>query len=108
MNIHVTEQAEAILKEKLAHKPGIIRLIYDTEGCGCAVNGVPGLRIIEEVATMDVPIHTDSTLSFAIHQKHGIFFEEHLKLSTTPDSCSFRLEGREQSYGTHVQLIDIR
>lgn len=73
MNIQLTRQAELKLKDKLGDKPGAIRLIYDTEGCGCAVNGVPSLRIVDEPTTEDIAVETGSTVPFIVNRKQAVF-----------------------------------
>ena len=73
VNIQLTRQAELKLKDKLGDKPGAIRLIYDTEGCGCAVNGVPSLRIVDEPTTEDIAVETGSTVPFIVNRKQAVF-----------------------------------
>ncbi|WJH34107.1 hypothetical protein N6H14_29880 [Paenibacillus sp. CC-CFT747] len=44
MQIVFTDAAKEQLETKAAGS-GRLKLVYDTEGCGCAVNGVPDLWI---------------------------------------------------------------
>lgn len=108
MNIQLTPQAEQKLKDKLGDKPGTIRLIYDTEGCGCAVNGVPGLRIVDEPTVDDITVDTGSPVPFIVKRQQEIFFEDKMKLDADPGVYAFRLDSSGQSYGTNIQIIDIR
>lgn len=108
MNIQLTRQAELKLKDKLGDKPGAIRLIYDTEGCGCAVNGVPSLRIVDEPTTEDIAVETGSPVRFIVNRKQAVFFEEEMRLGADPATYSFRLDSSGQNYGTNIQVLDAR
>lgn len=108
MNIQLNPQAELKLKDKLGDKPGAIRLIYDTEGCGCAVNGVPGLRIVDEPTMEDMDVETGSPVPFIVNRKQAVFFEEKMRLDADPATYSFRLDSSGQNYGTNIQVLDAR
>ncbi|WP_054955771.1 iron-sulfur cluster biosynthesis family protein [Paenibacillus dakarensis] len=108
MIIQLTEDAERKLKEKIGSVQGSVRLIYDTEGCGCAVNGIPGLRIIDEPDQDDVPVEAGDSIPFVINRMQEIFFEDSLKLDVHPGLSSFRLDSSSQTYGTNIQLVDTR
>lgn len=47
MMIQVTPLAERKLKERLEDQPGLFKLFYDTEGCGC--DGINVLISVSEV-----------------------------------------------------------
>lgn len=108
MIIQLTQDAERKLKEKIGDKPGSVRLIYDTEGCGCAVNGIPGLRIIDKPDDEDVSVSAGDSLSFFINRRQEVFFEDNMKLDVLPKLSSFQLESSNQTYGTNIQLVDTR
>lgn len=108
MNIELTVDAERKLKEQIGETPGSVRLIYDTEGCGCAVNGIPGLQIINEMDPDDVVVMTGDSIPFVINRRQEVFFEDFMKLDVLPELSSFRLDSRNQSYGTNIQLVDTR
>lgn len=108
MKIQLTPQAELKLKDKLGDRPGSIRLIYDTEGCGCAVNGVPGLRIVDEPTNEDLAVETGSTVPFIVNRRQAVFFEDTMRLDADPEVCSFSLDSSGQSYGSHIQISDDR
>ena len=108
MMIQLTPEAERKLKEKIGIEPGRVRLIYDTEGCGCAVNGIPGLRIISEPEQEDVSISAGDAVPFVMNHRQEVFFEDTMKLDVIPGLSSFRLDSSSQTYGTNIQLIDTR
>lgn len=108
MIIQLTVDAERKLKETIGETPGSVRLIYDTEGCGCAVNGIPGLRIINELDQEDIIVSSGDSVPFVINRRQEVFFEESLKLDVLPGLSSFRLDSSSQTYGTNIQLVDTR
>ena len=107
MNIQLTRQAELKLKDKLGDKPGAIRLIYDTEGCGCAVNGVPSLRIVDEPTTEDIAVETGSTVPFIVNRKQAVFRRED-EAGRRSSHLLLPAGQRGQNYGTNIQVLDAR
>ena len=108
MLIQLSQRAEAKLTEKIGAKPGIIRLIYDTEGCGCAVNGVPGLRIIGQPEQDDVSLEVEGSVPLVMNRMQMLFFEEEMKLDLPEGDFTFRLDSKSQTYGTNIQIVDTR
>ncbi|WP_234032975.1 iron-sulfur cluster biosynthesis family protein [Paenibacillus faecalis] len=106
--IQLTAEAEKKLREKIGSHPGRVRLVYDTEGCGCAVNGIPGLAIINEADAEDVTISAGDQVMFVINRRQEVFFEDSMTLDVIPGLDSFRLDSRHQTYGTNIQLVDTR
>ena len=106
--IELTPQAERKIKDKIGSRPGSLRLIYDTEGCGCAVNGIPGLRIIDQPDEDDMPLGSGGSVAMFMNRRQEVFFENRMKLDVTPDQYAFRLDSDGQTYGTNIQIIDAR
>lgn len=104
MRIDITPAAAG----KLAEMPGIgrrLRLIYDTEGCGCAVSGVPALQSVEEALPGDAEAETGGPFAIGYDPRHAIFFEERLVIDRTPEGSGFILRGDNQIYTTHLRVI---
>ncbi|WIV17868.1 iron-sulfur cluster biosynthesis family protein [Paenibacillus polygoni] len=109
MRIKVSKAAEDLLKKKLGDTPGVFRLIYDTEGCGCAVNGVPAFHIVSNPEDLDITIESNvPELNFIIDGHRAVFFEEELILSTDPGDRSLRLSSNGQHYGMYLFPKDTR
>lgn len=105
MKITLDENAEQIIHKRLDGRPGQIRLLYDTEGCGCY--GITTFQIISQPDSTDVPIENE-TFPFWVDPQRAVFYEEQLRLKGDPLDGSFRLEGDSQIYGQNVKLTDIR
>ncbi|MDT2273842.1 iron-sulfur cluster biosynthesis family protein [Paenibacillus larvae] len=53
MHLTITETAERILSPLLQEPSTWLKLVYDIEGCGCAVDGVPALWLVNECKPTD-------------------------------------------------------
>ncbi|WP_179281176.1 iron-sulfur cluster biosynthesis family protein [Paenibacillus sp. XY044] len=107
MDIQVTETAKTYIETLAGSESAIIRLAYDSEGCGCGVNGLPALWIVSAKETDDLEIQSNR-LHFVIHRLQAVFFEEHLYLDSEKNDPSFRLTGDGQLYGQNIRLVDKR
>ncbi|WP_410514975.1 iron-sulfur cluster biosynthesis family protein [Paenibacillus sp. BR2-3] len=105
MNIQVTPLAEKKLKERLGDQPGIFKLFYDTEGCGC--DGINVLLLVNEAESGDRPIEAGA-LPFIVSRQQEIFYEEKMRLDTEEQFTSFKLDSDSQIYGKNVLVRDIR
>ncbi|GAK39550.1 iron-sulfur cluster biosynthesis family protein [Paenibacillus urinalis] len=109
MKINLSKAAEELLTKVLGNRPGFIRLMYDSEGCGCAVSGVPAFRIVDEQEDGDIVMDTNvSDLTFILDSQKAVFFEEELNLATDPGDLSLRLSSSGQHYGLYIFPRDER
>jgi uncharacterized protein YqkB len=107
MRITLTNAAAAELAGRMDGRPGALRLVYDTEGCGCAVDGVPVLWLTDAPAEGDVRI-AEEPLAIWIDPLRRIFFEDAVKLDYRADSRSFRLYSDNQIYHASLSVVDRR
>ncbi|UJF36029.1 iron-sulfur cluster biosynthesis family protein [Paenibacillus hexagrammi] len=83
MKVIFTEAAIDKLTPVLQHG-SMLRLVFDTEGCGCSVNGVPTLWIVAEPSSGDTAIEAEP-FQMSIHTKDEIYFEELMKIDYQPE-----------------------
>lgn len=102
MRIHWSDEA---IKAALAHFPAntVWKLVYDSEGCGCAVSGVPALWAIDAPADDELPIASNA-FTVWIEQRHVVFFEESMRISYVSDTKSFKLSSDNQIYTSRLPL----
>jgi uncharacterized protein YqkB len=86
---------------------GILKLVYDTEGCGCAVNGVASLWLVSEPGPLDAAAES-RPIRVLYNPKHEIFFEEHLIIDYQPKTKSYIIKSNNQIYNSGVGLADKR
>ena len=107
MEIRVTESAQKEIEAQLAkHDLHALKLVYDNEGCGCAVNGVAQLWMIPAViATSALPEATGSELQIVYAQKDLIYFEDRLIIDYRASGRAFILKSANQIYNNSLDLI---
>ncbi|WP_281887114.1 iron-sulfur cluster biosynthesis family protein [Paenibacillus sp. YYML68] len=108
MFIQFTEDAVQAIRERIGERAGRLKLVYDNEGCGCAVSGVPALWIIEAATAHDFQLQAEP-LDVWMDNKHEVFFEEKMTVerSTKNDRC-FILKSSGQIYNSYMHVIDKR
>lgn len=107
MDIRITERALRFLRGRIGSRSSTVRLVFDSEGCGCGVNGVPALWILPERDKDDLEIH-NADIPVVVKRDHAVYFEEHLYLDSEETYPSFRLTGDGQLYGQNIRLLDKR
>lgn len=105
IQIEISPLAKERLQRSLGDQPGVIKLIYDTEGCGC--DGINRLLIQKEAGEFDVAIDA-APFSFVVDQQHQIFYEQHLQLDADPHYPTFTLSSQSSVYSTNVRIDDVR
>lgn len=111
MQITYTQEAvthiQHVLDETQPGAPTRIKLAYDSEGCGCAVNGVAALWLVEEPQVDDIESEA-SPYRTLYDKKHAVFFDEQVTVDYNPQKRAFTLKSKQQIYNTMMRLIDKR
>ncbi|MCF2942643.1 iron-sulfur cluster biosynthesis family protein [Paenibacillus tarimensis] len=83
---------------------GKLKLLYDTEGCGCVMSGVPALQWITAPAQGDVKAES---LPFEVwyEPRFEVFFEDTLQVDYSDSSHSFILKSDNQTYTNHMRVV---
>jgi uncharacterized protein YqkB len=107
MEITVTESAQNEIEAQLAkNNLDALKLVYDNEGCGCAVNGVAQIWMIPSVAASDAFSYaTGSVFQIVFAQKDAIYFEECLIIDYKASNRSFILKSANQIYHNNLDLL---
>lgn len=106
MQMTFTERAIAKIQD-LCAPDARLKLVYDTEGCGCAVNGVPALWRIDRAEDGDIRVSSNA-FEVYIEPRHAVFFEDELTLDGNPAPNSFRLMSEQQIYSSTMPITDKR
>jgi uncharacterized protein YqkB len=107
MHITFTDQAVEQLGGSMQSGSGEIKLVYDSEGCGCAVSGVPTLWIVDRAEQQE--LRAEGTPYGLIYEKkHEVYFEDNLILDYDSARRAFMLKSRGQIYNADMRLIDKR
>ncbi|TVY01011.1 iron-sulfur cluster biosynthesis family protein [Paenibacillus cremeus] len=108
MHITFSEEAAGRLNQALAHGEGrLVKLVFDSEGCGCAVSGVPTLWLVDEPGPNDFQLD-GPPFEVWMDKKHEVYFEEKLKIDYKQADLSFVLKSSNQIYNNRMKLVDRR
>lgn len=107
MHITFTESAASRLAPLLQDGTAKLKLLHDTEGCGCVMSGVPALQLVRE-ATVDDKEAAGDPFPFLFEPRHEVFYEPQLKVDFNPASNSFSLRSDNQTYTTQLRLIPLQ
>jgi len=102
MRIDFTTRAAERLASEL--DTGVkLKLIYDTEGCGCAVNGVPALHAVRAAEPGDMKADGGPFEVWYTPQQ-AVFFEERLTIDCREGKTSYTLRSDNQIYTTSLRV----
>ncbi|ELK44898.1 iron-sulfur cluster biosynthesis family protein [Halobacillus sp. ACCC02827] len=79
MKLRITDEAMEQLKRMEETERPIIRLFYDTEGCGCGVNGLPMIRFDDKRYDTDKEVENEA-YPVVIDDQQSVFFKQEMKL----------------------------
>ncbi len=105
MQINISETAEKKISEKTAGKAGFLKLMYDIDGCGCAVSGVPVLWLVKELEADDIEIKA-SGRSIYIEKAKQIFFDEKMVIDFSESANCLQLKSPGQYLNPRMSLVD--
>jgi uncharacterized protein YqkB len=95
MEITITKDALEVLKKRIGDTEGFLKIRYDTEGCGCAVSGIPVLEYVEKKGDGDIEITTDS-MPVLVEKSKQVFYDNIMKIDFSSSSNTFQLKSPAQ------------
>lgn len=107
MNIQWSEEAIQEVQARFGADATSWKLIFDSEGCGCSLDGVPTFWAINQ------PLHDDlqagsNQLEVWYEKRHEVFFDENMRISYLPEHRAFKLSSDGQTYTNRLKLEDRR
>jgi uncharacterized protein YqkB len=104
LEIMITDPAAAKIEEKTKDDKGFLKLKYDIEGCGCAVDGVFVLWFVPELEDDDMAIETNAQTIY-VEKAKTVFFDEKMKLDYSETTNWFKLSSAQQILNGQMSLI---
>ncbi|MFZ7945142.1 MULTISPECIES: iron-sulfur cluster biosynthesis family protein [Bacillaceae] len=104
MEIIITEAAAEKINARVEGREGYLKLKYDTDGCGCAVNGVVALWFVQELDKTDIAIETNDKTVYVENSKM-VFFDEEMKIDFSQSTNCFQLKSPQQILNGHMSFI---
>ncbi len=105
MKLKITETASNKLSEKIAGRQGFIKLKYDIDGCGCAVNGVAALWFESATDGEEHPIATGG-IPIYIEKAKEVFFAEEMTLDFKETNGCFQLKSPNEYLNPRMSFYD--
>ncbi|MCC3382199.1 iron-sulfur cluster biosynthesis family protein [Paenibacillus farraposensis] len=107
MSIHLELNPLSVerLDSALSGRPGMFKLFYDTEGCGC--NGVIVIMVITAADATDREVQSEP-YSFWVDRQQEQQFDSRMRLEADPDYPSFRLISDAGILSGNVRIQDVR
>ncbi|WP_435171498.1 iron-sulfur cluster biosynthesis family protein [Paenibacillus glycanilyticus] len=81
-----------------------LKLLHDTEGCGCVVSGVPALQLIEQGGPDDRLTQGDP-FPFWYEPRHEVFFEPELRIDYDAARDAYSLKSDSQIYTLDLRFL---
>jgi uncharacterized protein YqkB len=104
VRIDFTPAAAARVEAELPGGHVMLKLLYDTEGCGCVMSGVPTLLSITEPEDGDERAE-GGPIEVWFQKRYEVFFEDALKIDAKEGSLDFVLKSDNQIYTTNLRLL---
>jgi len=104
VELNITETAVEKIKQRIADRDGYLKLKYDTDGCGCAVNGVVALWFVPHLDADDIAIETNDKTIY-VEKSKLIFYDEQMKIDFSKLTNCFQLKSPGQILNGHMSLV---
>lgn len=109
IHIQVTPEAADRLRSLAGDQEAVFKLVYDIDGCGCGVNGVPALWILEPSAKeAGVSFASTNPAEIIYDPQQEVFFEEQMNLRYTAETQALTLSSNGQIYARDIAVVDKR
>lgn len=109
MRVTWSDQAIEAVRERFGSEPVVMKLFFDMDGCGCAVDGVTALWVIDEPEAGDVRAEGGSDgIEMWYYQPHEIFWDKELRITYNPERRTFKLSSDGQTYSNRLSVSDRR
>ncbi|WP_413309015.1 iron-sulfur cluster biosynthesis family protein [Bacillus sp. 1P10SD] len=105
MQIDITAAAIEKINERTADRKGFLKLKYDTDGCGCAVNGVIALWFVPAIdQDDDLAIETNDRPVY-VEKAKTVFLDDDMKIDFSQTANCFQLKSPQQILNGRMSLM---
>ncbi|QHS22441.1 iron-sulfur cluster biosynthesis family protein [Virgibacillus sp. MSP4-1] len=106
MELKITASAEKALKELNKKGDSYLLLWYDTDDCGCGVNGLPMVSFVRELNSDYQKVENDIYPTY-IDRQQAVFFHPNLKLDVV-NNGTFRLSSPEGILNPFISAFKVK
>lgn len=105
MQLTFTKEAIEQLAPKLEeNKNRVLKLKYDTEGCGCVMSGVTALWLVGEQDADDVKLETNDVPLY-VEKTKMVFLDDQLTISFNKTANCYMLKSPSQILNPRMSLL---
>ncbi|GIN67850.1 hypothetical protein J41TS2_32710 [Bacillus sonorensis] len=105
MQLHITEQAKQSIQQATeAYPDKKMQLRYDTEGCGCAVSGIPVIWLTDELAGECELLETNGAPVY-IQSSQKVFFDEKMTIDYYEKAGTLMLKSPAQMFSPRMSIL---
>ncbi|GGJ79885.1 uncharacterized protein YqkB [Anoxybacillus voinovskiensis] len=104
MNITFTERAMQLLSPNIANKQ--LKLKYDTDGCGCLVDGVTALWLVDQAEEDDVVVETNY-VPVLLEKSRLVFYDDNMVIDAVEGAGCFLLKSPNQILNPRMSLMKV-
>jgi len=104
MNITFTERAMQLLQSVLTNTKKQLKLTYDTDGCGCAVSGVPTLWLVDQAEEDDIAIETNY-VPVLLEKSRLVFYDDNMVIDAVEGAGCFLLKSPNQILNPRMSIV---
>jgi uncharacterized protein YqkB len=102
-----TDEAINEIQARFGTDAIVWKLVFDSEGCGCAVNGVATFWAI--TAPLNGEKQAESNhFEVWYEQRHEVYFDDLMRVTYNADNRAFKLASDGQIYTNRLKLEDKR
>jgi uncharacterized protein YqkB len=106
VNITFTDKAIKQLTPILTQTGRMLKLKYDTDGCGCLVDGVIALWLVDEADDDDIAVETNF-VPVLVEKSRLVFYDEVMTIDVVEGTSSFLLKSSGQILNPRMPLIEV-
>jgi uncharacterized protein YqkB len=106
VNITFTDKAIKQLTPILTQTGRMLKLKYDTDGCGCLVDGVIALWLVDEADDDDIAVETNF-VPVLVEKSRLIFYDDVMTIDVVEGKNCFQLKSPGQILNPRMSLIEV-
>jgi uncharacterized protein YqkB len=106
VNITFTDKAIKQLTPILTQTGRMLKLKYDTDGCGCLVDGVIALWLVNEADEDDIAVETNF-VPVLVEKSRLVFYDDTMTIDIAEGMSCFQLKSPGQILNPRMPLVEV-
>jgi uncharacterized protein YqkB len=107
MIIQWSEEAIQEVQARFGAEARVWKLVSDSEGCGCSVNGIATFWAIQSPDNGELQAESNF-FEVWYEQRHEVYFDDLMRVTYQPERRAFKLASDGQIYSNSLKLEDKR